>query len=189
MADDQLIVHLGLQGWTEEEADVFRRALQRFGVGQWKDIIDSGCLPGKTNAQMNIQLQRMLGQQSVAGKSGTRSGLPSLTPFPRDVSASRIPRLAYRRSRHRTHQCSQAGARHRAQERLHRKQRGSVPIVSCTCFGRSHLARFTPTLSFRTHGTLNMLSMLRQVVAGRDQESAGREQGKVSYLHPDHRIH
>jgi hypothetical protein len=39
----------------------------RFGIGQWKDIIESGCLPGKTNAQMNIQLQRMLGQQSVAG--------------------------------------------------------------------------------------------------------------------------
>jgi len=54
-------------GWNETEADVFRRALMRFGIGQWKDIIESGCLPGKTNAQMNIQLQRMLGQQSVAG--------------------------------------------------------------------------------------------------------------------------
>ncbi len=42
----------------------------RFGIGQWKDIIESGCLPGKTNAQMNIQLQRMLGQQSVAGGDG-----------------------------------------------------------------------------------------------------------------------
>lgn len=32
--------------------------------------MESQCLPGKTNAQMNIQLQRMLGQQSTAGASG-----------------------------------------------------------------------------------------------------------------------
>ncbi|KAI9031280.1 hypothetical protein DFJ74DRAFT_655214 [Hyaloraphidium curvatum] len=57
-------------GWTDGEAEVFRRALMRFGIGQWKDIIESGCLPGKTNAQMNIQLQRMLGQQSVAEFQG-----------------------------------------------------------------------------------------------------------------------
>ncbi|KAG2213522.1 hypothetical protein INT47_009196 [Mucor saturninus] len=53
-------------GWTEEESEILRKALMKFGVGNWAKIIDSGCLPGKTNAQMNLQLQRLLGQQSTA---------------------------------------------------------------------------------------------------------------------------
>jgi hypothetical protein len=54
-------------GWTEEESEILRKALMKFGVGNWAKIIESGCLPGKTNAQMNLQLQRLLGQQSTAG--------------------------------------------------------------------------------------------------------------------------
>ncbi|KAI7869846.1 uncharacterized protein EV154DRAFT_127298 [Mucor mucedo] len=53
-------------GWTEEESEILRKALMKFGVGNWAKIIDSACLPGKTNAQMNLQLQRLLGQQSTA---------------------------------------------------------------------------------------------------------------------------
>ncbi|KAJ3001811.1 hypothetical protein HKX48_002665 [Thoreauomyces humboldtii] len=53
-------------GWSLEEADILRRALMRFGIGNWKDILESACLPGKTNAQLNLQTQRMLGQQSTA---------------------------------------------------------------------------------------------------------------------------
>jgi len=55
-------------GWTQEESDILRDALIYYGIGNWKDIIEHGCLPDKTNAQMNLQLQRMLGQQSTAGK-------------------------------------------------------------------------------------------------------------------------
>jgi hypothetical protein len=55
-------------GWTEEESELLRRALMKYGVGNWAKIIDSGCLPGKTNAQMNLQTQRLLGQQSTAGR-------------------------------------------------------------------------------------------------------------------------
>ncbi|ORX56566.1 hypothetical protein BCR36DRAFT_367535 [Piromyces finnis] len=53
-------------GWTQEESDILRDALIFYGIGNWKDIIEHGCLPDKTNAQMNLQLQRMLGQQSTA---------------------------------------------------------------------------------------------------------------------------
>ncbi|TPX67954.1 hypothetical protein SpCBS45565_g03506 [Spizellomyces sp. 'palustris'] len=53
-------------GWTREESDILRKALMRFGVGNWKDIMESGSLPGKTNAQLNLQTQRLLGQQSTA---------------------------------------------------------------------------------------------------------------------------
>lgn len=56
-----------LTGWTREESDILRKALMRFGIGNWKDIMESGCLPGKTNAQLNLQTQRLLGQQSTAG--------------------------------------------------------------------------------------------------------------------------
>ncbi|KXS13886.1 hypothetical protein M427DRAFT_136185 [Gonapodya prolifera JEL478] len=57
-------------GWTEQEVQVFRNAVMKFGVGNWAGIITSGCLPGKTNSQMNLQLQRILGQQSIAEFQG-----------------------------------------------------------------------------------------------------------------------
>lgn len=58
-----------LIGWSREECDILRKALMKYGIGNWAQIIASNCLPGKTNAQMNLQLQRMLGQQSTAGKN------------------------------------------------------------------------------------------------------------------------
>ncbi|KAJ1676129.1 hypothetical protein EV182_008812, partial [Spiromyces aspiralis] len=57
-------------GWTEEEVQVLRKALIKFGIGNWMKIIESDCLPGKTIAQMNLQTQRMLGQQSTAEFNG-----------------------------------------------------------------------------------------------------------------------
>ncbi|KAG0297527.1 hypothetical protein BGZ96_006036 [Linnemannia gamsii] len=57
-------------GWSINEAEVLRKALMKFGVGNWSKIIESNCLVGKTNAQMNLQTQRMLGQQSTAEFAG-----------------------------------------------------------------------------------------------------------------------
>ncbi|KAI9229590.1 MAG: DNA polymerase alpha/epsilon subunit B-domain-containing protein [Piptocephalis tieghemiana] len=57
-------------GWTEWESEVLRKAFIRFGIGNWMAITASGALPGKTVAQMNLQLQRMLGQQSTAEFQG-----------------------------------------------------------------------------------------------------------------------
>ena len=51
--------------WTQEEAETLRLALMKFGIGNWKPIVDSGCLPGKHPAQLNLQTQRLLGQQSI----------------------------------------------------------------------------------------------------------------------------
>jgi len=45
---------------------VLKLALMKFGVGQWKEIVESGCLPGKLIQQLNGQTQRLLGQQSLA---------------------------------------------------------------------------------------------------------------------------
>jgi len=53
-------------GWTKEEVEVLKIALMKFGVGKWKKIQRSGCLPTKTISQMNLQTQRLLGQQSLA---------------------------------------------------------------------------------------------------------------------------
>ncbi|KAF9209292.1 hypothetical protein BGZ49_005356 [Haplosporangium sp. Z 27] len=57
-------------GWSMQEAEILRKALMKFGVGNWSKIIESNCLVGKTNAQMNLQTQRMLGQQSTAEFAG-----------------------------------------------------------------------------------------------------------------------
>jgi hypothetical protein len=57
-------------GWSEEESDVLRLALTKHGIGNWKEVLESGCLPGKTCAQLNLQLQRLIGQQSTAEFQG-----------------------------------------------------------------------------------------------------------------------
>jgi hypothetical protein len=54
-------------GWSEEENKVLKLAIMKFGVGAWTKIMSLGIVPGKTNAQLNLQVQRMLGQQSLAG--------------------------------------------------------------------------------------------------------------------------
>jgi hypothetical protein len=56
-----------MPGWNEDEVQILRKCLIRFGIGNWAQIVENGCLPGKTIAQMNLQTQRMLGQQSTAG--------------------------------------------------------------------------------------------------------------------------
>jgi hypothetical protein len=33
------------QGWSQQECDIYRKALIRFGIGNWKDILESGILP------------------------------------------------------------------------------------------------------------------------------------------------
>ncbi|KAL3895305.1 MAG: hypothetical protein SGCHY_004782 [Lobulomycetales sp.] len=57
-------------GWTEAEAETLRLALIKFGIGNWKQIVESGCLPGKHPAQLNLQAQRLLGQQSTGEFAG-----------------------------------------------------------------------------------------------------------------------
>jgi hypothetical protein len=46
---------------------ILKLALMKFGVGKWKEIVESDCLPGKLIQQLNGQTQRLLGQQSLAG--------------------------------------------------------------------------------------------------------------------------
>jgi hypothetical protein len=40
----------------------------KFGIGQWSQIQSIGLLPGKLIQQLNGATQRLLGQQSLAGK-------------------------------------------------------------------------------------------------------------------------
>ena len=54
-------------GWTKEEVLALKVALEKFGIGRWVQIVDSGVLPGKLIQQLNGQTQRLLGQQSIAG--------------------------------------------------------------------------------------------------------------------------
>jgi hypothetical protein len=57
----------GDPGWTREETEVLRFALMKYGIGNWQTIIEERVLPGKTNAQLVCQTQRLLGQQSLIG--------------------------------------------------------------------------------------------------------------------------
>ena len=55
-------------GWSKEEAAILKLCLMKCGVGRWVQILDTGLLPGKLIQQLNGQTQRLLGQQSLAGK-------------------------------------------------------------------------------------------------------------------------
>lgn len=35
-------------GWNLEEVSILKKALQKYGIGKWKKIIESKCLPGKS---------------------------------------------------------------------------------------------------------------------------------------------
>ena len=59
-------------GWTKDEVEILKLALMKYGIGKWKDIQREGCLPSKTISQMNLQTQRLLGQQSLAEFMGLR---------------------------------------------------------------------------------------------------------------------
>ena len=66
-------------GWTKEEVLALKLALEKFGIGRWVQIVDSGVLPGKLIQQLNGQTQRLLGQQSLAGAlrpQGCIAGVP-----------------------------------------------------------------------------------------------------------------
>lgn len=52
-------------GWTNDEVFILKLALQKFGIGRWKQIIQSECLPGKSVGQIYLQTQRIMGQQSL----------------------------------------------------------------------------------------------------------------------------
>ncbi|CAO3610283.1 unnamed protein product [Mucor fragilis] len=57
-------------GWTDQESEALRLAVMKFGIGNWAKIRECQVLPYKTNAQLNLQLQRLLGQQSTAEFAG-----------------------------------------------------------------------------------------------------------------------
>lgn len=57
-------------GWSPEEVEVLKSALQKFGIGRWRKIIKSECLPGKSIGQIYLQTQRLMGQQSLGDFMG-----------------------------------------------------------------------------------------------------------------------
>lgn len=67
-------------GWTKEEVFALKLALEKFGIGKWVQISQSGVLPGKLIQQLNGQTQRLLGQQSLAGACCLRGCLSRAAP-------------------------------------------------------------------------------------------------------------
>jgi len=59
-------------GWSKEENEILRAAIMKYGLGAWTAILKAKVLPGKTAAQLNLQTQRMLGQQSLGGFMGIK---------------------------------------------------------------------------------------------------------------------
>lgn len=62
-------------GWSNEEVEVLKVLLIKYGIGRWRKIEQSQCLPGKSISQLIIQTQKLLGQQSLAEFIGLRIDL------------------------------------------------------------------------------------------------------------------
>ncbi|CAD8067022.1 unnamed protein product [Paramecium sonneborni] len=62
-------------GWTMKEVEILNLALMKFGIGKWRKIINSECLPGKSIGQIYMQTQRLLGQQSLGEFMGLQVDL------------------------------------------------------------------------------------------------------------------
>jgi hypothetical protein len=62
-------------GWKPEEVQILKLALQKFGVGKWRRIVKSKCLPGKSIGQIYMQTQRLVGQQSLGDFMGLHLNL------------------------------------------------------------------------------------------------------------------
>eukprot|EP00826_Nyctotherus_ovalis_P038336 TRINITY_DN3585_c0_g7_i2.p1 TRINITY_DN3585_c0_g7~~TRINITY_DN3585_c0_g7_i2.p1 ORF type:complete len:222 (+),score=56.14 TRINITY_DN3585_c0_g7_i2:128-793(+) len=58
-------------GWTNSEIEKLKVGIMIFGVGNWKEI-RSNLLPFKSKPQINLQTQRMLGQQSLKEFKGLK---------------------------------------------------------------------------------------------------------------------
>ncbi len=60
----------------------------KFGIGKWREIEDSGLLPGKMNQQLYGQTQRLLGQQSIVGASAGlhKAAHPRAVRLPADAA-------------------------------------------------------------------------------------------------------
>eukprot|EP00501_MAST-03F_sp_TOSAG23-6_P000507 GSMAST32.ASY1.ANO1.521.1 assembled CDS len=65
-------------GWTHAEAEVYKLALMKYGIGNYKRVLTERILPGKTVAQLNNQCQRFLGQQSTKAFQGLRVDLQAV---------------------------------------------------------------------------------------------------------------
>ena len=46
---------------------VLKAAVMKFGIGRWKQFQDSKVLPTKSVRESYLQLQRLMGQQSLSG--------------------------------------------------------------------------------------------------------------------------
>ncbi|CDW81052.1 UNKNOWN [Stylonychia lemnae] len=53
-------------GWTQQEVEVLKIGLMKFGIGKWTAMEKSGILPTKSIQQCYLQTQRIIGQQSLA---------------------------------------------------------------------------------------------------------------------------
>ena len=42
-------------GWTTQEVEILKIALMKFGIGRWRTIEESQCLPTKSMSQMYLQ--------------------------------------------------------------------------------------------------------------------------------------
>lgn len=49
---------------------MLRAAVMKFGIGKWKELKNSAILPTKHVRECYLQLQRLLGQQSLSGFMG-----------------------------------------------------------------------------------------------------------------------
>jgi hypothetical protein len=170
-------------GWTKEEVFALKLALEKFGIGKWVQITQSGVLPGKLIQQLNGQTQRLLGQQSLAGAFCLRGPLQTSAraqQADRPVCVWVFPPLVHpHRSFHRPacrRGCRAAGQRGEAgtwrcpQRRARHQLRRCVPCSVVPARSAAPLKQDTP-LSLWLTGTMD--SKAKEALRRENEEKCG----------------
>ena len=53
------------RGWMPEEEIVLERCMEKYGVGNYKKLVEKRKLPGKNTQQLSKRQQALLGKQSI----------------------------------------------------------------------------------------------------------------------------
>eukprot|EP00924_Labyrinthula_sp_SR-Ha-C_P004176 snap_masked-scaffold_3-processed-gene-16.32-mRNA-1 protein AED:1.00 eAED:1.00 QI:0/-1/0/0/-1/1/1/0/796 len=69
------------KGWTDKERHVLDCLIQAKGFGDWKGMLKTGALPGKTKSQIITEVQRLIKSQRIAHFAGLRMTTSAIRAF------------------------------------------------------------------------------------------------------------
>ena len=77
------------RGWTGREREILQRAIEAYGIGNWKEIMDGKHLIGKTKSQLVMEVQRLAGCQRLSDFAGLKCSLKAIKEYNDSIPGKR----------------------------------------------------------------------------------------------------